>query len=78
MERYRTLLGEAEKRLKALGAANVITRFGDGGEGWPEQAPFDRILVTAAADEGAPDASVAAKALRASWSRPSAGARCRC
>jgi protein-L-isoaspartate(D-aspartate) O-methyltransferase len=50
MERYRTLLGEAEKRLKAVGAANVITRFGDGGEGWPEQAPFDRVLVTAAAD----------------------------
>ena len=27
---------------------NVITRFGDGGDGWPEQAPFDRIMVTAA------------------------------
>ena len=27
----------------------MITRFGDGGEGWPEQAPFDRIIVTAAA-----------------------------
>ncbi len=51
MERYRTLLGEAESRLKKLGVQNVITRFGDGGEGWPEQAPFDRILVTAAADK---------------------------
>ena len=30
---------------------NVITRFGDGGEGWREQAPFDRIMVTAAMDE---------------------------
>ncbi len=50
MERYRTLLGEAEKRQKAAGAANVITRFGDGAEGWPEEEPFDRILVTAAAD----------------------------
>jgi protein-L-isoaspartate(D-aspartate) O-methyltransferase len=49
VERYRTLLGEAEARLKALGVTNVFTRFGDGGEGWPEQAPFDRILVTAAA-----------------------------
>ena len=49
VERYRTLMGEAEERLKALGLLNVITRFGDGGEGWPEQAPFDRILVTAAA-----------------------------
>jgi protein-L-isoaspartate(D-aspartate) O-methyltransferase len=48
IERYRTLLGEAEARLKTLGITNVITRFGDGGEGWPEQAPFDRIVVTAA------------------------------
>ena len=49
VERYRTLLGEAEARLKKLDVSNVFTRFGDGGDGWPEQAPFDRILVTAAA-----------------------------
>jgi protein-L-isoaspartate(D-aspartate) O-methyltransferase len=49
VERYRTLLSEAESRIKKLGLLNVITKFGDGGEGWPEQAPFDRILVTAAA-----------------------------
>ncbi|MDP3852232.1 protein-L-isoaspartate(D-aspartate) O-methyltransferase [Phenylobacterium sp.] len=49
VERYRTLMGEAEARFKHLGLTNVITRFGDGGQGWPEQAPFDRILVTAAA-----------------------------
>ena len=49
VERYRTLLREAEERFKTLGLLNVVTRFGDGGEGWPEQAPFDRILVTAAA-----------------------------
>ena len=49
VERYRTLLREAENRFKALQLTNVITRFGDGGEGWPEQAPFDRIIVTAAA-----------------------------
>jgi protein-L-isoaspartate(D-aspartate) O-methyltransferase len=49
VERYRTLLGEAEARFRLLGLGNVITRFGDGGEGWREQAPFDRILVTAAA-----------------------------
>jgi protein-L-isoaspartate(D-aspartate) O-methyltransferase len=49
IERYRTLLAEAEERLRTLDLANVFTRFGDGGEGWPEQAPFDRILVTAAA-----------------------------
>ena len=51
VERYRTLMGEAEARFKALGLTNVITKFGDGGLGWPEQAPFDRILVTAAAPE---------------------------
>ncbi|HEX8233084.1 MAG TPA: protein-L-isoaspartate(D-aspartate) O-methyltransferase [Caulobacteraceae bacterium] len=49
VERYRTLLAEAESRIKAQGLLNVITKFGDGGEGWSEQAPFDRILVTAAA-----------------------------
>ena len=51
VERYRTLLGEAQARLKTLGVQNVISRFGDGGEGWPEQAPFDRVLVTAAPAE---------------------------
>jgi protein-L-isoaspartate(D-aspartate) O-methyltransferase len=50
MERYRTLLNEAETRLKTLGLLNIITKFGDGGDGWPEQAPFDRIMVTAAMD----------------------------
>ena len=48
IERYRTLLTEAEAKFRKLGFTNIITRFGDGGEGWPEQAPFDRILVTAA------------------------------
>ncbi len=51
VERYRTLMAEAEARFKILGLTNVITRFGDGGQGWPEQAPFDRILVTAAAPD---------------------------
>ncbi len=51
VERYRTLMAEAEARFKHLGLTNVITRFGDGGQGWPEQAPFDRILVTAAAPD---------------------------
>jgi protein-L-isoaspartate(D-aspartate) O-methyltransferase len=54
IERYRTLLGEAEARLKSLGIMNAITRFGDGAEGWPDQAPFDRIMVTAAM-ESEPD-----------------------
>jgi protein-L-isoaspartate(D-aspartate) O-methyltransferase len=51
VERYRTLLRAAEKRLEALQTTNVITKFGDGFLGWPEQAPFDRILVTAAAPD---------------------------
>jgi protein-L-isoaspartate(D-aspartate) O-methyltransferase len=51
VERYRTLMSEAEARFAVLGLTNVITRFGDGGEGWKEQAPFDRILVTAAASD---------------------------
>jgi len=51
VERYRTLLSEAELRFKTLGLINIVTRFGDGGEGWPEQAPFDRIMVTAAAPD---------------------------
>ena len=49
VERYRTLKREAEARFETLGLTNVITKFGDGGQGWPEQAPLDRILVTAAA-----------------------------
>ena len=49
VERYRSLLREAEARFRELGLHNVTTRFGDGMEGWPEQAPFERIIVTAAA-----------------------------
>jgi protein-L-isoaspartate(D-aspartate) O-methyltransferase len=49
VERYRTLLKQAEGRFADLGLTNIITRFADGGKGWEEQAPFDRIIVTAAA-----------------------------
>lgn len=49
IERYRTLLGDAEARLRTLDLQNVITKFGDGGEGWADQAPFDRVIMTAAA-----------------------------
>jgi protein-L-isoaspartate(D-aspartate) O-methyltransferase len=44
-------MSAAEARFQTLGLTNVITRFGDGGQGWPEQAPFDRVMVTAAASE---------------------------
>jgi protein-L-isoaspartate(D-aspartate) O-methyltransferase len=40
----------AGEQLAALGYNNVIVRAGDGYAGWPEQAPFDRIIVTAGAD----------------------------
>jgi len=40
---------EAESRLKALGYRNIEVRVGDGYKGWPEKAPFDAIVVTAAA-----------------------------
>ncbi len=49
IERQRDLLGEANARFKQLGLTNVVTRFGDGFKGWPEVAPFDRIIGTAAA-----------------------------
>ncbi len=51
IERHRPLLREAEARFRALHLHNVTTRLGDGSRGWPEQAPFDRIIVTAAAHD---------------------------
>jgi len=51
MERHRDLLKVAEERFAALRLHNITTRFGDGTKGWPEQAPFDRIIVTAASEE---------------------------
>ena len=42
---------EARERLLRLGYANVHVRIGDGYAGWPEHAPFDRIIVTAAPPE---------------------------
>jgi protein-L-isoaspartate(D-aspartate) O-methyltransferase len=51
IERHRELLTEAEGRFKELKLDNISTRWGDGCKGWPEQAPFDRIIVTAAAAE---------------------------
>ena len=42
-------VAEAKKLLRELRIANVGIRVGDGSRGWPEHAPFDRILVTAAA-----------------------------
>jgi protein-L-isoaspartate(D-aspartate) O-methyltransferase len=49
IERHRGLLREAEARFRELLLHNIVCRYGDGSRGWPEQAPFERILVTAAA-----------------------------
>ena len=51
VERIKPLLDAAFHRLLAMGLRNVHFRFGDGTRGWPEAAPFDRILIAA----GAPD-----------------------
>jgi protein-L-isoaspartate(D-aspartate) O-methyltransferase len=45
------LARSAAESLKRLGLTNVFTRLGDGYKGWPEKAPFDRILLTAAPPE---------------------------
>jgi len=49
IERLPDLLVEAEERLRRLGLTNIETRLTDGASGWPEAAPFDGILVAAAA-----------------------------
>jgi len=49
IERLPDLLVEAEERFRRLGLTNVETRLGDGASGWSEQAPFDGIIVAAAA-----------------------------
>ena len=49
MEVIEPLAESARARLKALGYGTVTTRWGDGYDGWPEHAPFDAIVVTAAA-----------------------------
>jgi protein-L-isoaspartate(D-aspartate) O-methyltransferase len=50
VERFRTLADTARARLERLGCGNVDVVVGDGLSGVPERAPFDRILVTAAAE----------------------------
>jgi protein-L-isoaspartate(D-aspartate) O-methyltransferase len=51
VERHKPLLRQAEAQFERLRIRNVTVRAGDGWKGWPEQAPFDRIIVTAAAEE---------------------------
>ncbi|MSO77278.1 MAG: protein-L-isoaspartate(D-aspartate) O-methyltransferase [Alphaproteobacteria bacterium] len=51
IERHRALLEEAEARLTKLRLSNITTLCGDGSLGWPVQAPFQRILAAAAAND---------------------------
>lgn len=51
IERHAPLAREAQGRFRALDLSNVQVKVGDGTRGWPEQAPFDRIMVTAAAED---------------------------
>jgi protein-L-isoaspartate(D-aspartate) O-methyltransferase len=54
IEIIKPLATQAEKRLQRLGYTNVTIRHGDGYYGWEEQAPFDAIVVTAAASHVPP------------------------
>ncbi|MBX3522383.1 MAG: protein-L-isoaspartate(D-aspartate) O-methyltransferase [Xanthobacteraceae bacterium] len=54
IERYRTLADLASARLRVLGLKNVTVRVADGSFGAPDEAPFDRIVVTAATPEVPP------------------------
>jgi len=51
IERHQELVDRAKEVLDELGYANVEIKCGDGTMGWPEQAPFDAIIVTAGAPE---------------------------
>lgn len=56
IERHRELLIAAEEKFRELRINNITAKTGDGTKGWPEQAPFDRIIVTAAATRDIPHA----------------------
>jgi protein-L-isoaspartate(D-aspartate) O-methyltransferase len=50
VEIIRPLADRAARQFERMGITNIETRIGDGREGWPEAAPFDAIIVTAAAE----------------------------
>ena len=50
VERIEELLRQARRRFRQLGLSNVRTRHDDGKLGWPDEAPFDAIILTAAGD----------------------------
>ena len=47
IDRITVLAAQAEERFRSLGYNNIHIKVGDGTLGWPEQAPFDRIIITA-------------------------------
>ena len=51
VERHKPLAQAAHEKLTSIGASNVVVLTGDGSRGLPDLAPFDRILVTAAAED---------------------------
>lgn len=55
IERIASLASTARERLQRLGAMRVYTKHGDGFAGWPQQAPFDGIIVTAGAGAVPPE-----------------------
>lgn len=55
IDRYRTIVERSRRAVETLGLSRVEVRFADGREGWPEEAPFDRIVVTSVIEEPPPD-----------------------
>ena len=51
VDRHRRLVTEAEALFRRLGLSNIVAQVADGSRGLPDQAPFDRIIVTAAAED---------------------------
>lgn len=54
IERFKPLMEQASHRFQHFNQTNIVSLCGDGTLGWPEQAPFDRIMVTAAAADVPP------------------------
>lgn len=54
IERHKPLLIQAERMFDALKMRNITAIAGDGMKGWPDQAPFDKVICTAAAQGGPP------------------------
>jgi protein-L-isoaspartate(D-aspartate) O-methyltransferase len=50
IERFEKLFNKSNALFSAIGYNNIKTRLGDGSLGWPEEAPFDRIIITAFAE----------------------------